>query len=231
MAIEIEFEGENLEKALEKACKFFSADLDNINYKVISDVEMEDKDPKENKIKIVARRKLETASDQDADKSTAQKKQNRIPEFLQKIIHLTGLHLKMECQEDNNQLIINLNGQDKGLLIENRGQLLSSLQYILSKIFSINRGFPSKIIIDCNGYREFREKELQEIARKGASAAKRTGREYLLDHMNPYERRMIHITLKNDSSVVTRSRGEGFIKRVAIIPYRRGKNSEKKEAE
>lgn len=231
MAIEIEFEGESLEKALEKACKFFSADINYIDYKVISDVEKEKKEATENKIKILAKRKMESASNKEETKSSAGlEEQNRVPEVLQKIIHLAELDLKMQYREDNNQLIINLNGRDKGLLIDNKGQLLIALQYILSKIFSINRGYPFKVVLDCNGYRKLREKELREIARRGAATVKRTGREYLLDHMNPYERRVIHITLKADSSVTTKSRGEGFIKRVAIIPNRQGEDSEHKEA-
>ncbi len=243
MAIEIEFEGETLKKALEKACKFFSADENYIDYRIISDIENRNSEDNEKKVKIIAKRKLEInpgsetiqekaslekaavaveeiAEQIAANKNdlTVQEKQYRVVEFLQDIISRAKLNVKIQSTEDNRQVIIDLSGPDKNFLLDNKGQLLSSLQYLLSKIFSNDRGFPSKVILDCDGYRKLREKELREIARKGASIAKRKGREYLLGFMNPYERRLIHVTLKNDPGVTTKSRGDKFIKRVAIIP-------------
>jgi spoIIIJ-associated protein len=254
MAIEIEFEGETLKKALEKACKFFSADENYIDYRIISDIENRNSEDNEKKVKILAKRKLEinlgseaiqekaslekpaVATEEIAEQIaqnkndlTAQERQYRVVDFLQDIISRAKLNLKIQGTEDDRQVIIDLSGPDKNLLLDNKGQLLSSLQYLLSKIFSNDRGFQSKVILDCDGYRKLREKELREIARKGASIAKSKGREYLLGFMNPYERRLIHITLKNDPGVTTKSRGDKFIKRVAIIPNKKVQNKNKKE--
>ena len=226
MAIEIEFEGESLQKALEKACKFFNTELKFLDYKVISDASREEKEIGEGKVKISASRRLEIDS---AKTTEAKDKEDNVVEFLQKVILGMGLDLKLQCKKDDQQLIIDLYGADKNMLLDNRGQLLSSLQFLMNKIFSSNQRFGYKIALDCDGYRKLREKELREIAQKGASIAKRTGREYLLDNMNPYERRLVHITLKSDPLITTLSRGGGFIKRVAIIPCKKGEDKEKKK--
>jgi spoIIIJ-associated protein len=246
MAIEIEFEGETLKKALEKACKFFSAEENYIDYRILSNKEQENSENNEKKVKILAKRKLEINAELEAAPEKASlgtaapaaekainqvaakkkefklpEKQNRVNKFLQDIIYLAKLKINIQSREENRQLIIDLSGPDKNFLLDSKGQLLSSLQYLLSKIFTSERGFQSKVILDCDGYRKLREKELREIAKKGASIAKRNGREYLLGYMNPYERRVIHITLKNDPAVTTKSQGDKFIKRVAIIPNKK----------
>jgi spoIIIJ-associated protein len=246
MAIEIEFEGETLKKALEKACRFFSAEEDYIDYRILSDMEKEKSENNEKKVKILAKRKLEINLELEAVQKKASlgtaapaaekainqtapnkkefklpEKQNRVNKFLQDIIYLAKLKINIQSREENRQLIIDLSGPDKNFLLDNKGQLLSSFQYLISKIFTSESGFQSKVILDCDGYRKLREKELREIAKKGASIAKRNGREYLLGYMNPYERRVIHITLKNDPEVTTESQGDKFIKRVAIIPNKK----------
>ncbi len=119
---------------------------------------------------------------------------------------------------DQSRLIFNLVGPDRGLLLAKKGSLLTAFQYLVNKIFMNRQEAPQKIFIDSQGYRVAREEELRDIALMSAEKVRSTRREYNLSPMNPYERRLIHITLKDHEDVTTISRGEGYIKRVSIIP-------------
>jgi spoIIIJ-associated protein len=72
--------------------------------------------------------------------------------------------------------------------------------------------------VDSGGYRKAREEEIAEIARRTAEKARSRGEECVLSPLNPYERRLVHLALKEFPGVETRSLGDGFLKRVAIIP-------------
>jgi spoIIIJ-associated protein len=81
-------------------------------------------------------------------------------------------------------------------------------------------GRPVYVHLDAEGFREHRREILTELANRSAERVKRSGRKILLDPMAPSERRMIHLALTSDAEVETRSEGEGFFKRVAILPRR-----------
>lgn len=120
--------------------------------------------------------------------------------------------------QDQSRLIFNIDGPDRNILLAKKGSVLSAVQYLVNKIFMNRSERPQKIFVDSNGYRIAREEELGEIAKMSADKVRASGREYVLNPMDPYERRLIHIALKDDDEVATISRGEGFIKRVAIVP-------------
>lgn len=128
------------------------------------------------------------------------------------------MRLAVNPVQDQSRLVFNIVGPDRNIFLTKKGAALTALQYLVNKIF-MNRGEATqKIFIDSQGYRVAREEELREIALRSADKVRKSQKEYCLTPMNPYERRLIHLALKDDGEVVTVSRGEGFIKQVSILP-------------
>jgi spoIIIJ-associated protein len=116
--------------------------------------------------------------------------------------------------------ILEITGQDLGLLIGRRGETLASLQYITRLITSRELGRRANIVIDVEGYKARRETMLKRLAKKMAEQAIQRGRTVALEPMPPHERRIIHMVLRENPDVTTESVGEGDHRKVTIIPRR-----------
>lgn len=117
-------------------------------------------------------------------------------------------------------LFIDITGEDLSLLIGRRGDTLEDLQYIVRLIMGKELKKPVPVIIDVEGYRQRREQTLRRLARRMAEQAIERGRTLSLEPMPPNERRVIHVELRNDPQVKTKSVGEGDSRKVTIIPQR-----------
>lgn len=116
--------------------------------------------------------------------------------------------------------VLDVEGDDLGVLIGRRGDTLSALQYMVNLILSRQTHTRAQIGVDVEGYRRRREDSLQGLARRIASRVKQTRQSMTLEPMPPNERRIIHITLADDPDVMTVSIGEGEDRKVAITPRR-----------
>lgn len=130
---------------------------------------------------------------------------------------LSRMHMNPEIKirEDN---VIDITGDGSGLLIGKRGNTIDSLQFITNRILNKNREEPLYVTIDTEGYRKRHIDHLKSMAITVGQKVKRTGQSVSLEKMNPYDRRIIHMTLKTDPMVGTRSIGEGIYKKVVILP-------------
>ena len=161
-------------------------------------------------------------------------------QFLNSI--LTGMDMQVELEMDfhaeNNELYINIVGPDMGILIGKRGQTLDSLQYLCSLV--LNKDHKEdylRVKLDTEDYRKRREQTLRSLAKNIAYKVKKTKKSVNLEPMNPYERRIIHASLQNDSQVSTKSEGDDPFRHVVIFaknggkfrPDRRFKNKHPKE--
>jgi spoIIIJ-associated protein len=118
------------------------------------------------------------------------------------------------------QAVLDIEGEDLGLLIGRRGQTLASLQYLLNLLVAKQLGKRVAFGVDVDGYRRRREDALVSLAKRTASRVRQTGRSVTLEPMPPNERRIIHITLEDDPNVITVSIGEGEARKVAVTPAR-----------
>lgn len=114
--------------------------------------------------------------------------------------------------------ILNVQGTDLGILIGRRGETLNALQYITRLIVSRDLQRRANLVIDVEGYKARRETSLRRLAVRMAAQAKRMGNTVTLEPMPPNERRVIHITLREDDAVRTESIGTGDQRKVTIIP-------------
>jgi spoIIIJ-associated protein len=116
--------------------------------------------------------------------------------------------------------VLDVRGRDLGVLIGRHGETLNALQFITRLVCSRQLQRRANIVIDVEGYKSRRESTLRRMARQKAEQATRLGRTITLDPMPPNERRIIHITLRDDQSVETESVGMGDQRRITIIPVR-----------
>lgn len=114
--------------------------------------------------------------------------------------------------------VIEITGQDLGMLIGNRGETLNALQHIARMMAGHRMRQRPKFIIDVQGYRSRREQALARLAERMADKVVNRGNPMTLEPMPPNERRIIHLTLRDDDRVYTESFGEGRQRKVGIYP-------------
>lgn len=139
-------------------------------------------------------------------------------DFLDKVFDAMGMKvdIKLDYDETQNQLAVDLSGDEMGLLIGKRGATLDSLQYLLSLVINKDTENYVKVKLDTENYRERRKETLENLAMNLARKVKRIHRPVYLEPMNPYERRIIHSALQNDKYVETHSEGEEPYRKVII---------------
>jgi spoIIIJ-associated protein len=134
--------------------------------------------------------------------------------------------IPLECQvtvnETAEKIILNIEGDNSGLLIGKRGQNIDALQYILNKAINKLHTDHKMIMIDSGEYRKRREEFLLGLAERIREKVKKTMKPVSIGHMNAHDRRLIHMVLQEDDSLITQSRGEGKFRKIVILPARTG---------
>jgi spoIIIJ-associated protein len=114
--------------------------------------------------------------------------------------------------------VIDIQGDDSGLLIGRRGETLRSMQFLVNLMVNKDAANPTRIVLDVEKYKERRYKALEEMALKVADKVAATGRPITLEPMAPAERRVVHLALADHPRVTTESFGEGTDRRVTVRP-------------
>ncbi|MBR1506947.1 MAG: protein jag [Eubacterium sp.] len=127
----------------------------------------------------------------------------------------------IEFDEEKSEMDIDLEGPEMGILIGKRGQTLDSLQYLTSLFVNKKKDKYIKVKMDTENYRARRKETLENLAKNIAYKVKKSRRQFVLEPMNPYERRIIHSTLQGDKFVATRSEGEEPYRRVVVYLKKR----------
>jgi predicted RNA-binding protein Jag len=137
--------------------------------------------------------------------------------WCEQVLSLAKLSATIRTEENETQIIVRLYGGDSRRFIEQHGELLDAFQVLANKAL-VGRRVEKDIELDCESFKQRRVSDLEERARALADRVRHDGREHLLPAMSPIERRIVHLTLQDDEAVTTESRGDGFYKRVAVIP-------------
>ncbi len=119
---------------------------------------------------------------------------------------------------DSRVIMIDIQGDDLSFLIGRHSEVLHSLQYITSLIVGREVGHWVPLVIDVQGYRERRERQLRQMATRMADQVIKTGRRISLEPMSATERRIIHLALRDNSQITTESIGEEPNRKVVIYP-------------
>lgn len=123
-----------------------------------------------------------------------------------------------EYEGDEGELILDITGDNLAVLIGRHGRTLESLQFLITSILYRKLGFRYPVVIDVEGYKSRQRQKIEDIAYSAAQRAVEHDRRIKLRPMTPYERRIVHLYLRNDDRVETKSEGEGHARRVVIIP-------------
>ncbi len=123
-----------------------------------------------------------------------------------------------EYDGDEGELILDITGDDLAVLIGRHGKTLDALQFLISAITTRTMGFRYPVVVDVEGYKSRQREKLENLAYSAAHRARTQHRSIKLRPMTPYERRIIHITLRDEDGVETASEGEGSARHVVVIP-------------
>ncbi len=164
-----------------------------------------DKEPKKNKTKI------EKLSTEEQDLAY-----NNIEKFLNDFIKNLPEGTKYSIEKSETDLKVSLNNQDLGYLIGYRGETLYAMQNIISSVASKGVEHRVRVILDIEGYKNKREKTLQDLADKVARKVIKTRKSVTLEPMKAYERKIIHSHLQESTKVQTKSIGEEPNRRIVI---------------
>ena len=141
-------------------------------------------------------------------------------QFSQTILQLIPIEATVTAREEDERIILSIEGDQSGILIGRKGRTLDALQFIVSKIVNKSLDRKVRVLIDSENYRERRKEALVEMALKIGEKAKRIKKPITTGPLNPHDRRIIHLALRDDQELDTKSRGEGVLKKVLIIPRR-----------
>ncbi|MBO7563750.1 MAG: protein jag [Clostridiales bacterium] len=136
--------------------------------------------------------------------------------FVAEVLSGIGIHGKLDSYREDDVIHITVNGQDCGAAIGRHGETLDSIAYLTNLVANRHSEDRLRVILDIGGYRKHREEVLINMAHKAANQVLRNKRQYVLEPMNPAERRIIHAELQGVNGVTTHSEGEEPNRRVVV---------------
>lgn len=219
-------EGRTTNEAIEKGLKELKVSKDCVDVKVL------DKDDKRSFFSILAPRvvKVELTLKEYVEKKepvkgrkeivilseNKEKAKENVENFLQDFIKNLPEGTKYEIAMDDKGLNVSINNEKLGYLIGYRGETLYALQNILTSVASKGLEQKVRVILDIEGYKNKREKTLEELAEKVAKTVVKTRKSITLEPMQPYERKIIHSKLQDNPNVETFSVGEEPHRKIVV---------------
>jgi spoIIIJ-associated protein len=226
-----EFEGKTTEEAIQNAARELNLPAEELNIDVI--------EPgsagifglvggRKAKIKVTLKTpsELEEEEEEQVPRETREEPQegdgNLAKRTLEEILALIPVEATIAVTRGEGRINLRIEGDRSGLLIGRKGKTLDALQFLVNKIVSKALDKKIDVVIDSENYRRRREDSLTQMALKMGDKAKKIKKPVTTNPMNPHDRRLVHLALKDDENLETRSRGEGLLKRVVIIPKSKG---------
>ena len=226
------YEGKTSTEAIENGLKDLGVSKSKVDIKVLEQedkrsriniltprvvrVEMKLKDNvsdenKENTEKVKVNKNKENASEEDIKKSM-----EVVKKFLDDFISSINKSLKYELKEEDGIIKVNIDGDDTGYLIGYRGEVLNSIQNIISNVACKSFSEKIRVSVNISGYREKREKDIRVLATKIANTVIKKGKDITLEPMQAYERKIIHTKLQDNEKIKTYSIGEEPYRKVVV---------------
>lgn len=238
MSSDVEFSGSTVEKAVAKACQQLDIKEEYLNFTVVTEgstgifglvgvkkavirvlseekqVDREEERP-DKKLDSIAQ---EAPSVEREDLSGAAKAGR---EALEKIADTITAGTSIITRDEDKRVSYEITGGKAGILIGKRGQTLEAIQYLVEKVVNRSSRERVRVSIDVGGYLAKKIQNLESLAERTARKAKKNGKPATLGQLNAHDRRIIHLALKDDSGVVTKSMGNGFLRKLVVLPKKR----------
>ncbi len=237
----MEIEGKTIDEAIEKACKEFNVPREKLNLEIISegssgflgligsqkarikasimsiDVDLDTSFKKTKDTSQDASVTIPTREKTDRDESN-ETTAIRAKKILEEILTRMNLDFPVIVEETPEAVTLDIKGAGNGLLIGKKGQTLDAIQYIVNRIYNKHGKDRKRIIIDTEKYRKRRSETLVMLAEKLGQKVKKTNKPVTISNLNAHDRRIIHLALQTDKLLVTKSRGEGTLRKIIILP-------------
>jgi spoIIIJ-associated protein len=231
-----EFEGKTTEEAIENACRQLNLSKDEMDIEIM--------EPgsagifglvggRKARVKVTTSRTetetVEESNGLDTAKVTTSRTETETveesnglaiaKEALEKILALIPIDgTTVRAEQTDGTISLNIEGDKSGLLIGRKGRTLDALQFIVNKIVNKSLEKRAQVIVDSENYRQRRRDSLIQMAVRMGDKVKATRKPVTTNLLNPHDRRIVHLALREDDAVDTKSRGEGILKKVVIIP-------------
>jgi len=140
----------------------------------------------------------------------------QVIDFVQQILGAMGLELDVDIEETEDNIRLNLHGDNAEILLKRKGEALDALQVIVNTAFRRDSRGDRHYVIDALGFRKGKDAELRQMAQFLMDKAKTTGMPQEIGPLNPYARRIVHLAVAEDTSVSSESVGDAFLKTVII---------------
>jgi spoIIIJ-associated protein len=227
-----EFEGKTTEEAIQNAARELNLPMEELNIDVI--------EPgsagifglvggRKAMIKVTLKPPAALEEEEEEERDRGERKEEPqeddvkfAKQTLEEILALIPVEATIAASREEKRINLMIQGDRSGLLIGRKGNTLDALQFLVNKIVSKALDKKIDVVIDSENYRRRREDSLTQLALKMGDKAKRIKKPVTTNPMNPHDRRLVHLALKDDEHLETRSRGEGLMKRVVIIPKGKG---------
>jgi spoIIIJ-associated protein len=222
-----EFEGKTTEEAIQNAARELNLPVEELHIDVI--------EPgsagifglvggRKAKIKVTLKTPSELEEEEEEQEPGERKEEPQEDDVifakrtLEEMLALIPVEATIAASRGEERINLRIQGDRSGLLIGRKGKTLDALQFLVNKIVSKALDKKIDVVIDSENYRRRREDSLTQLALKMGDKAKKIKKPVTTNPLNPHDRRLIHLALKEDEHLETRSRGEGLLKRVVIIP-------------
>jgi len=212
-----EFEGKTTEEAIENACRQLKLTKDEIDVEII--------EPGSAGIfGLVGGRKAKVKVTTTGEEPEPVEETNGVAiakDALENILTLIPMEgTTVSAAQNDGTIALNIEGDTSGLLIGRKGRTLDALQFIVNKIVNKALEKRTQVVVDSENYRQRRRDSLIQMGMRMGEKAKNIGKPVVTNLLNPHDRRIVHMALRDDESLDTKSRGEGILKKILIIPKR-----------
>ena len=218
-----EFEGKTTEEAIENASRELNLPVEELSIDII--------EPgsagifglvggRKAKIRVAVKNQGQKIDDDKGVEITDDNGLKIAKETLENILSLIPVDTTVNAEKTDGKIALTIEGDKSGLLIGRKGKTLDALQYIVNKVVNKTLEKRTRVVVDSENYRQRRKESLTHLALKMGDKAKRIRKPITTNPMNPHDRRIVHLALKEDENLDTKSRGEGLLKKVIIIPKR-----------
>ena len=196
------FTGKTVDEAIEQGLKALGITLDEAEINVLEE----------------GKKKLFGAVRARVSVTKRRSDSKRAIDFIDGLLEILKINAVTELISEENEIKIEIKATNSAKVIGKHGDVLDAIQSIAGAVANIGRDEYKKVVVDCENYREQREETLVKLAEKLASKAVEKGRKLILEPMTPYERRIIHSALANNTEVTTVSEGKEPLRYIAVIP-------------
>jgi spoIIIJ-associated protein len=142
--------------------------------------------------------------------------EDQIVGFVEEVVGKMGLDVAVSLAPMDDGLRVELTGPDVEPILRRKGEALDALQHVVSAVFRDSLGGDRRLVVDCDGFRKAKDREVQQIARFMMEKVRTTGVAQEIGPLNSYARRLVHLEVATAPDLASESQGDGAVKTVII---------------